>query len=191
MDPAAWHGVWPYLAVAAGAALEGEVVYSGAAVLVGLGRLDGPLVALAGTLGAAGGDQFYFYLLRGRLRWLLDRIGFIARRRPVIVEAVRRSETLIILAIRFSPGFRIALAAACAYAGVPAWRFSLLNAITAGVWAVGLLAIIAWAGPVMFAQFGISGAWAAIIPAVVLLVVGRAIGRASRAALARHGVEGP
>ena len=130
MDPAAWHGVWPYLAVAAGAALEGEVIYSGAAVLVGLGRLDGPFVALAGTLGAAGGDQFYFYLLRGRLRWLLDRIGFIARRRPVIVEAVRRSETLIILAIRFSPGFRIALAAACAYAGVPAWRFSLLNAIT-------------------------------------------------------------
>ena len=191
MDPAAWHGVWPYLAVAAAAALEGEALYSAAAVLVGMGRLDGPLVAIAGTLGAAAGDQFYFYLLRGRLGWLLDRVGFIASRRPLIVDTVRNAETLLILAIRFSPGFRIALAAACAYAGVSAWRFSLLNLLAASVWAVGLLIAIAWLGPAVSARFGLSGAWAAIIPAIVLIAVGRAVGRASRATLARPEAEKP
>jgi membrane protein DedA with SNARE-associated domain len=88
----AWHGLWPYLVIAAGAAIEGEALYSGAAVLVGLGRLDPLPVLLAGAAGASLGDQFYFYLLRGRLRGLIDRLGPDARRRPALVAPVRRPE---------------------------------------------------------------------------------------------------
>jgi len=179
----AWHGLWPYLVIAAGAAVEGEALYSGAAVLVGLGRLDPIPVLLAGAAGAALGDQFYFYLLRGRLRGLIDRVGPVARRRPAIVAAVRRSESLIILAIRFSPGFRIAMAAACAYAGVGSLKFSLLNAASALVWATALLVLVAWVGPTVLTGLGLSGAWALVLPAVVLVFVARALGRASRKTL--------
>jgi membrane protein DedA with SNARE-associated domain len=178
-----WQGLWPYLVIAAGAAVEGEAIYSGAAVLVGLGRLDAMPVLIAGAVGASLGDQFYFYLLKGRLRGLLDRVGPLVRRRPAIVAAVRRSETLIILAIRFSPGFRIAMAAACAYAGVGAAKFSLLNAASAVVWATGLLVAVAWLGPAVSTEFGLSGAWAAVLPAIVLVLVIRALGRASKDAL--------
>jgi membrane protein DedA with SNARE-associated domain len=179
----AWNQLWPYLLIVAGAAIEGEVLYSGAAVLVGLGRLDAVSVMCAGALGAALGDQFYFYLLRGRLSGLLDRVPPLARRRPAIVNAVRRSETIIVLAIRFSPGFRIAMAAACAYAGVRSWKFSLLNAASAVVWASALLVAVAWVGPAISTQFGLSGAWAAVLPAIVLVIVVRALGRASKQAL--------
>lgn len=179
----AWHAVWPYLVIAAGAAVEGEALYSGAAVLVGLGRLDPFPVLLAGAVGASLGDQFYFYLLRGRLRGLIDRIGPVARRRPAIVAAVRRSETLIILAIRFSPGFRIAMAAACAYAGVGCLKFSLLNVASALVWASALLVAVAWVGPTVLTELGLSGAWALLLPAIVLVLVARTVGRASKHAL--------
>ena len=179
----AWHAVWPYLVIAAGAAVEGEALYSGAAVLVGLGRLDPFPVLLAGAVGASLGDQFYFYLLRGRLRGLIDRIGPMARRRPAIVAAVRRSETLIILAIRFSPGFRIAMAAACAYAGVGCLKFSLLNVASALVWASALLVAVAWVGPTVLTELGLSGAWALLLPAIVLVLVARTVGRASKHAL--------
>jgi membrane protein DedA with SNARE-associated domain len=178
-----WREAWPYVAIAAGAAVEGEALYSGAAVLVGLGRLDPVPVLVAGAVGASLGDQFYFYLLRGRLRGLLDRIGFLARRRPAIVSAVRRSESLIILAIRFSPGFRITMAAACAYAGVGPLKFSLLNAASAVVWAAVLLVAVAWVGPTLLSGLGLSGAWALVLPAILLVIVARTLGRASKSAL--------
>ena len=82
------------------------------------GHLNPLAVLLAGTAGAALGDQFYFYLLRGRLRRWLDRYESIARRGLRLVRHVRRHESATVLLIRFAPGLRIALAAACAYAGV-------------------------------------------------------------------------
>ena len=41
----------------------------------------------------------------------------------------------------------LALAAACAYAGVRPLTFSLLNVAASAVWAVGLLVVVAWIGP--------------------------------------------
>ncbi len=183
MPPELWHGAWPYVAVAVGAAVEGEVLYSAAAVLVGLGRLDPLFVLVAGAAGAAAGDQVYFYLLRGRLAGWLNRLAPVARHGAAVVGAVRASETFLVLAIRFSPGLRIALTGACAYAGVPAWRFSLLNGVSAIAWAAGLLAAIAWLGPAVLSRLGIGRGWALIVPAVVLVVIARGVGRAARGAV--------
>lgn len=157
--------------------LEGEVVFVTAALLVSRGILDPFAVALAGTLGASVGDQIYFYLLRGRLRRWLDRFPAIARRGEKLVRRVRRHETLTVLMLRFSPGLRIALAAACAYAGVPAVKFSLLNTFTCLIWATGLLALVAWFGPAVLTRLGISGWWGALIPAVVIVIVVKWMGR--------------
>ena len=54
-----------YVVILLAASVEGEVAYVAAATLVGQGYLNPLGVALAGTAGAALGDQFYFYLLRG------------------------------------------------------------------------------------------------------------------------------
>jgi membrane protein DedA with SNARE-associated domain len=166
-------GALAYLAVVLAAAVEGEVVFVAAAALVSHGRLDPIGVALSGAAGAAIGDQFYFYLLRGRLNRLLDRFPAVARRGRRLTERVRRHETLTVLAIRFSPGLRIALAAACAYSGVPALKFSLLNTAACLAWAAVLLTLVAWFGPTVLPRLGISGWWAAVIPAVLIVVLFR------------------
>jgi len=135
---------------------------------------------VAGAIGAALGDQFYFYVLRGRLRRWLDRFPSIARRGHALVERVRARETVTVLLLRFSPGLRIALAAACAYADVPALKFSLLDSISSVIWATGLLVLVAYAGPSWLPGVGISGWWSALIPAVLIVIIARTLGRAEK-----------
>jgi membrane protein DedA with SNARE-associated domain len=161
------------VAVLLAAMLEGEIVFVTAATLVSRGRLNPVGVAVAGALGAAIGDQFFFYVLRGRLTHWIDRFPAVARQGLRLTRRVRQHETFTVLAIRFSPGLRIALSAACAYAGVPALKFSLLNLLGCIAWATGLLTLVAWFGPAILTRLGISGWWAAIIPALILIVVFR------------------
>ena len=183
------HGPLPYLAIMVAAIVEGEITFVTASALVGRGLLDPIGVMLAGATGAAIGDQAYFYLLRGRLRRWLDRIPPLARRREWLVGRVRRHEIPMIVAIRFAPGLRIAMAAACAYAGVPPLRFSFWNAISSLVWATAILALIAWAGPNYLPKLGISGWWSALIPAAAILVVTWLVRRSERRQLERSADE--
>jgi membrane protein DedA with SNARE-associated domain len=74
LDPAAWPDGLAYIVVFVAALIEGEVVFIAAATLAGQGSLDPFGVVAAGTLGAAAGDQIPFYLLRYRVRSLLDRL---------------------------------------------------------------------------------------------------------------------
>lgn len=68
--------------------------------------------------------------------------------------------------------------------GVSPLRFSLLNVAASAVWAVGLLMVVAWAGPRYLAGLGLSGWWSALVPAVVIVLVFRIVGRLERRALA-------
>jgi membrane protein DedA with SNARE-associated domain len=172
-----------YLGVLVAAIVEGEIGYVAAAALVGHGYLDPVAVLVAGATGAALGDQFYFYLLRGRLRRWLDRQEAIKRRGRLLAWHVRRRETAMVLLIRFAPGLRIALAAACAYAGVPPVRFSTLNCAASIVWAAALLVLVAWVGPAALPALGISGWWSVLVPPLVLLLLFRFAARVERRAL--------
>ena len=176
-------GAATYAGIAAAAALEGEVGFVAAATLVSRGYLDPLKVTAAGAIGAALGDQFYFYVFRGRVSMWLDRIPAVARRGRALATRVRRHETLTILMIRFAPGLRIALAAACAYSGASAVKFSLLNGIASIVWASALVALVAWVGPVYLPRFGISGWWSALIPALLVVIVFRVLSRVERNAM--------
>jgi membrane protein DedA with SNARE-associated domain len=170
----------PYVGVCTAAMVEGEVAYVIAATLVGRGYLDPLAVLVAGAAGAAAGDQFYFYLLRGRLRRWLDRFDAIARRGHRLAARVQRHQVPMVLLIRFAPGLRIALAAACAYAGVSPLRFTLLNLVSAVCWAVVLLVVVAWLGPMYLPALGISGWWSALVPPLVIVIVFRLVSRAER-----------
>jgi membrane protein DedA with SNARE-associated domain len=175
----------PYAAIYLAAIIEGEVVFAAASVLVSAGTLHAWPVIIAGALGAATGDQFYFYLLRGRVDSWLCRIRPIASRRAAIVSRVHRHENLMVFAVRFAPGLRIAIAAACAYAKVSPLRFSMLNLTAAFAWALSLFAFVTWGGPAALARFGINRTWSAIIAGIAIVAFGWWLSRRSAMPTAR------
>ena len=175
----------PYCGVALAAIVEGELTYVAAAALVAEGRLHPLGVLVAGALGAATGDQAYFYLFRGRLPQWLARYPSLQRKTAPLVERVRRHAKLMVLLIRFAPGLRIALAAACAAADVPPRTMSVLNLLSAFVWAAALLILVGWLGPAYLAQFGLAGWRGALAVGLTLLVLFRVLGSYERRAIER------
>jgi membrane protein DedA with SNARE-associated domain len=169
-----------YLGILAAAMIEGEVTYVAAAALVAEGRLNALGVILVGAAGAAMGDQLYFYLLRRRFARWLARFPVIDRRTRPLIDAVRRHQVATVFLIRFAPGLRIALAAACAYLEVDAVLFSTLNALAALLWAVVLLAIVAYLGPAYLSRVGLSGWKAAVASGLLIVIVLHMLGRIER-----------
>jgi len=173
-------GPLAYGGILAAAMIEGEVTYVAASALVAEGHLNALAVILAGAAGAAMGDQFYFYLLRRRLARWVGRFPAIGRRTQRLIAVVRRHQTAMVLLIRFAPGLRIALAAACAYVDLPPLRFSLLNAAAALVWAVVLLAVVAYAGPAYLSRLGLSGWKGALLTGALIIVALQILSRIER-----------
>ena len=163
-------GPLAYAAIYVAAIVEGEVMFVAASVLVAAGQLNALAVMTFGALGAASGDQMFFYAFRGRIAGWLTRSKLIAARHASIVARVRRRQSLMILAIRFLPGLRIAVTAACAYSDVSPGRFSTLNLISAFVWAALLLTLVSHIGPGVLQYAGIKGIWGAIVPGTLLLL---------------------
>jgi len=168
--PADWPGELAYVVVFLAAVIEGEVVFIAAATLAGQGSLNALGVVAAGTLGAAAGDQIPFYLLRYHVRSWLDRTPAMQRVSDTLVQAVSRRRALLSFLIRFAPGLRIAIAAACAYADVPPLVFSTCSIIGALVWASGIVTVVGWLGPQWLSRLGVNGRWAFVVPAVIVLM---------------------
>jgi membrane protein DedA with SNARE-associated domain len=181
VDPAHWPGGLAYIVIFVAAVLEGEVVFVAASILVGRGELNALGVLVAGALGGSSGDQFWYYALRGRLHRWLDRFPKIARHQRAIAARVRRHSTLMVLAVRFLPGLRVAIPAACAYGGVPPLKFSSLNLVSALAWASAIMTLVAWGGPAALQYFGLQGWWAVAVPGAMIVLFFRWLGKASTA----------
>ena len=162
--------ILPYLGILVAAAVEGEVVYSSAVVMVFLGRLNPLGVWVSGSLGGWAGDQFFFYAARGPLSNWLNRFARIARRRRAIQERMRRHATKFILAVRFLPGLRSAIPLACAYAGISPLQFSGLSLISAVAWASAIMFVIRSLGPTSLSALGIKAWWAPLVPAAIVIL---------------------
>ena len=160
-----------YAGIFVAAIVEGEIAYVGACTLIAAGHLSPLPVIAAGSLGAAIGDQAFFFVFRRRLNEWVARFPSLERKAAPLVAPVRRHATLMVLLIRFAPGLRIALAAACAYVEMPAARFSILNGVTALIWAVGLMILVAWAGPAALQRFGLGGWSGALIAGAGIVVL--------------------
>lgn len=146
-----------YGGVLLAAIVEGEAAYIGACVLVAQGQLSALAVLVSGAIGAAIGDQAFFYLFRGRLpRWVARYPRLEQQSRPLLSH-VRRHASLMVLLIRFAPGLRVALAAACAWVDVPPLKFSVLNVLSAFTWAIALLLLVGWLGPTLLGTYGLGG----------------------------------
>jgi membrane protein DedA with SNARE-associated domain len=168
--------VFAYLPIFLFAILEGEIFYVAMCVRASLGQLNWLGVVIAGALGGSTGDQFWFYLLRGRIHWL-DRYPKLARHRDTVVARVNANQNLMVLISRFLPGLRVAIPVACAYAGVRPFRFSTLNLISALAWAGGIMLVVGKLGPDALGAFGLHGWWGPLIPAVFVLLFFRWLGR--------------
>src|SRR4051812_32331719 len=177
--------VLPYAGVLLAAIVEGEVAYIAAAALVAQGRLNGAGVLLFGATGAAIGDQAFFYVFRGRLPRWMSRYPSLEQATAPLVARVRRHDSLMVLLIRFAPGLRIAIAAACAWVDVSPWKFSVLNLLSAFVWAFALLLLVGWFGPAFLGQFGLGGWKGALAVGLVIFVLLKMLGWYERRALER------
>ena len=165
-----------YLPIFVFAILEGEIYYITACVAASLGKLDWSGVLIAGALGGSTGDQLWFYVLRGRLNWL-DRYPRLARHHAAVRQRVHAHENLMVLISRFLPGLRVAIPVACAYAGVRPLRFSALNLISAFAWAAAIMVVVVKLGPDALSAFGLRGWCGPLVPAVLLLLFFRWLGR--------------
>jgi undecaprenyl-diphosphatase len=176
-------GILPYTGILVAAIIEGEIAYIGAAALVAQGQLNPFGVLVCGALGAAIGDQAYFYVFRGRLPRWVARFPSLQQRTAPLIERVRRHDALMVLLIRFAPGLRIALAAACAVVDVPPLKFSVLNLISAFAWAIVLLLVVGWFGPAYLAHYGLGGWKGALLIGLFVLGLFKVLGWYERRAM--------
>ena len=174
-----------YTGILVAAAVEGEIAYIGAATLVAQGRLNPVAVLVSGAIGAAIGDQVFFYLFRGRLPRWLARYPSLEQKAAPLVDRVRRHDAFMVLLIRFAPGLRIAIAAACAWVDVPPRKFSLLNLLSSFVWAIALLVMVGWLGPAFLERFGLEGWKGALAAGLVAFGALKLLGSYERRTL-RH-----
>ena len=179
----------PYFGVFIAAIVEGEITYIAAAALVAQGQLHALGVLVSGAAGAAIGDQAFFYLFRGRLPRWLARYPSLERRTAPLVARVRRHASLMVLLIRFAPGLRVAITSACAWVDVPALKFSILNCISACLWATALLVVVGLYGPTFLEQYGLGGWKGAVVIGLVVLGIFRVLGLYERRVLNRPNSE--
>jgi membrane protein DedA with SNARE-associated domain len=178
-------GALPYVGILVAAVVEGEITYIGAATLVAQGQLNPVAVLVAGAIGAAVGDQAFFYVFRGRLPRWVARYPSLERKAAPLVERVRRHDSLMVLLIRFAPGLRIALAAACAWVDVAPLKFSLLNLLSAFAWAAAVLGLVGWLGPAYLAEYGLGDWKGALLVGSVLYLIFKVLGSYERRAMER------
>jgi membrane protein DedA with SNARE-associated domain len=175
----------PYAGILIAAVVEGEIAYVGAAALVAQGQLNPIGVLVCGAIGAAIGDQAFFFVFRGRLPRWVARYPSLEQKAAPLVSRVRRHEGVMVLMIRFAPGLRIALAAACAWVDVSPVKFSVLNLLSSFVWAAALLVLVGWFGPAYLSRYGLGGWKGALLIGLVVLGVFKVLGRYERRAMER------
>jgi membrane protein DedA with SNARE-associated domain len=168
--------MWVYLSIYLAAILEGEIYYIAMCVAAAAGRVQWEGVLIAGALGGATGDQFWFYLLRGRIHWL-DRYPWMARHRDAVVHRVKDNQNLILVISRFLPGLRTAIPIACAYAKLRPIHFSSLNLVSAFLWASTIMLVVTKLGPGAMDRLGLHGWWGALVPAALVLLFFNWLGR--------------
>jgi membrane protein DedA with SNARE-associated domain len=132
------------------------------------------VAAIASTLG----DQAYFHIAGAGAARCLDRLPPLARRAPQVRALITRYHKALVLGIRLMIGLRIAGPMLMGWARVDPWRFTLLNAVGAALWAV----LVAGAG------YGLGNAWASLADhpqgRVLLILFVAGAGRSRRLSLA-------
>jgi len=124
-----------YLAVFAGAFLEGETILALAGLAAYRGYLDFYTVAVVAMAAGFAGDQLYFFLGRRHGSRILARFPDAQARAHRFDALLARWHAPLIVAIRFMYGFRIVGPILLGMGRVPSWKFMVYNFIGAVIWA--------------------------------------------------------
>ncbi|MBI5753394.1 MAG: DedA family protein [Hydrogenophilales bacterium] len=127
-----------YVALFAGALLEGETLLILAGFAAHQGYLQLHWVIGIALLGGFLGDQFYFWLGRRHGARVLSRFPRLAPIFECANALIERYHEALIVGIRFLYGLRTVGPLAFGMSAVQAWRFMLFNALGATIWAVGI-----------------------------------------------------
>jgi len=119
--------VWTFLGA------EEGVIFSG--ILASQGFFSLPLVILASAIGGSLGDQLYFYLAWTFGSRLLQRFDKLRQAYPKARRITLKYGDSIVLASRFLAGLRIAVSVACGLFKMNRLKYSVLNFISALMWA--------------------------------------------------------
>lgn len=125
-----------YPAILVGTFLEGEtiMILGGLAAHLGYLSLDG--VIACGFFGTLLGDQLYFFLGRRHGKTLLVKHPPWQARADRVLQKLERNQNLLIIGFRFLYGLRSVTPFVVGMSGVSYWRFTLLNLLGAGIWAI-------------------------------------------------------
>ena len=124
-----------YLAVFAGAVLEGETVLFAGAMAAGGGLLELWGVGLAACLGGCTSDLIFYLLGLTGGRRVLSRLPRLMAKSNKIRGRVSRHAAWVILASRFAYGLRSVIPLACSLSGVRPAKFIPLNLVSGLAWA--------------------------------------------------------
>jgi membrane protein DedA with SNARE-associated domain len=130
-----------YIAVFAGAFLEGETILALAGLAAYRGYLDFYTVAVVAMIAGFAGDQFYFFLGRHNGGRILARFPDAQARAHRFDAMLSRWHAPLIVAIRFVYGFRIIGPILLGMGRVSAWKFMVFNFLGAAIWAPLITAI--------------------------------------------------
>lgn len=125
-----------YLAIFIATIIEGELSLIVAGYLAHDSLLNFWAVVILGTLGAATGDNFSFYVAKKRGRQLLTRTPRIQARADALSNHLRVTSPLMLFGSHFFIGFRSMIAIMIALRGVPQRKFIVLNLAGCFVWAL-------------------------------------------------------
>ncbi len=125
-----------YMALFIGTFLEGEtiLIIAGIAAHTGLLNLWGCI--FWAFLGSMTGDQLYFFIGRYKSDWLLARKPAWRGRIDRVLRKLERHANWLLLTFRFMYGLRNIITLSVGISRIPVWRFAVLNAIGAAIWAI-------------------------------------------------------
>ncbi|WP_036594629.1 DedA family protein [Ottowia thiooxydans] len=132
-----------YGAVAIGCLLEGEAVLLLAGFAAHRAYLDFAGVVAVATVAGFAGDLFFFWLGRRHGPALLARWPSLARQREKVDGWIGRYRAAVIIAVRFTYGFRIAGPVVIGMSSTPVPAFVMFNALGALLWA-SLFTSLGW-----------------------------------------------
>jgi membrane protein DedA with SNARE-associated domain len=136
MDISAVLTQYGYAFVFLGALAEGESVLLVAGFAAHRGLLKLPVAMAVAFVAATLGDQFCFYLGQRHGAKLLARFPPLGRHIERLQPMLRRHPNAAVLSVRFLYGLRTAGPIALGMLGIPRWRFTLLNLLSAAIWSV-------------------------------------------------------
>lgn len=136
MDIAQLLHEYGYLAVALGSFLEGEAVLLAGSFAASQGHLELKLVLLIAALASFVGDLPYFFAGRRYGESIMLRFPSVAGRRERFERLLHRHHLVLVIALRFLYGVRIAGLLTLGMSKLSAFRFLCLDFIGAMVWAL-------------------------------------------------------